>query len=59
LGVLIGVFAFNLVCTAILTFSYGLFEAFLDATHVSLIAVLPAAVFFWVLGGTLARRRYE
>jgi F0F1-type ATP synthase assembly protein I len=55
----LGVLTFNLVCTAILTFSYGLFEAFLDATHVSLIAVLPAAVFFWVLGGTLARRRYE
>ena len=52
-------FAFSLGCTAILAFSYGLFEAFLDAAHISLIAVLPAAVFFWVLGGTLARRRYE
>jgi hypothetical protein len=55
----LGVLTFNLVCTAILAFSYGLFDAFLDATHVSLIAVLPAAIFFWVLGGTLARRRYE
>ena len=52
-------FAFSLGCTAILTFTSGLFEAFLDAAHVSLIMVLPMAVFFWVAGGALARRRYE
>jgi hypothetical protein len=52
-------FAFSLGCICVLTFSYGMLEAFVDQQHVSLIFVLPMAVIFWFAGVLLARRRYQ
>ena len=52
-------FAFSLSCVCMLTFSYGMLEAFVDQQHVSLIFVLPMAIIFWFVGILLARRRYR
>ena len=52
-------FAFSLSCICMLTFSYGMLEAFVDQQHVSLIFVLPMAIIFWFVGVLLARRRYQ
>lgn len=52
-------FAFSLGCTGMLTFTYGLLEAFVDASHISLIFVLPVSVVCWGFGVALASRRYR
>ncbi len=52
-------FAFSLSCICMLTFSYGMLEAFVDQPHVSLIFVLPLAIIVWFVGRLLAKRRYQ
>jgi cadmium resistance protein CadD (predicted permease) len=51
--------AFSLGCTSMLTFSYGMMEAFADVEHISVFWVLPMAIFFWLFGLGVARRRYH
>jgi hypothetical protein len=52
-------FAFSLGCICMLSFSYGMLEAFLGVMHISLIWIFPIAVYFWLAGAVLAKRKYQ
>lgn len=52
-------FAISLGCTGMLSFSYGMLEAFAGARQISLIFVLPMMVFFWLVGVVVTKRRYQ
>ena len=52
-------FAFSLGCVCMITFSYGMLEAFAGAPRICMSFVLPGAIYFWFVGVALARRRYQ
>ncbi len=50
---------FSLGLTAILTFSYGFLELYMDLPRVSMFAVWPLIAATYVVGAQVARRRYQ